>query len=311
MILTIMMFLVLFSYGCTDTTETTIEYRRGTDGVEISFMENMPPSEVYDNSQIELVVEVKNKGAYPQPQSATGWAILVTPGGTRVGTLYLDGFDNRIIMGMPRQIAIPNVNGKSPYNLEGGYEIVTFLGNVINLDSQTLPEYDAKFMVTSCYSYQTIASETICIDPEPYSTKQKDEVCTIPPSYSFSGGQGGPVGVTSIEEKVYGNKIYFTISIQNLGDGRVVDKNKVNTECPYSLDYTNLNKVYVSGKVSGYSLVCDQNGELNLLNGKGKIMCSVPSPSTANSAYTTPLQVTLDYGYSSSISKNVKIINTP
>ncbi len=303
---------IFISFGCTDSTsDISADYRKGTQGIEISFMQNMPPSEIYDNSPIELVVEVRNKGAHPQIQRATGWPIIVTSEGRGIGTLYLDGFDDKIIMGMPKQISIPTVYGKGPYNPEGEYDIVTFRGNVINLDVQGLQEYDAKFMVTSCYTYETIASQTVCIDPEPYSISQRDKVCIIPDSYSFSGGQGGPVAVTKVEEKVYGDKIYFTITISNSGNGRVVDKNKINTACPYSLDYSNLNKVQVSGKVSGYSLVCDQGGNINLLNNKGTIMCYIPRPSTARSAYTTPIQINLNYGYTSSITKNIKIINTP
>jgi hypothetical protein len=311
-ILIVTLLIITLSSGCINSsTEPDNEYRKGTEGIDIRFMENMPPSQVYDNAPIDLVVEVRNKGAYPQPNRATGFAILVTPNTKRLGTLYLDGFENKIIMGMPRQISIPEINGKSPYNPEGEYDIVTFHGNIINLDSQDLPDYNAEFMVTSCYNYQTIAAETICIDPEPYSIKQRDKVCTIPSSYSFSGGQGGPVAVTDVREEVYGNKVMFTITVKNLGDGKVVDKNKINTECPYSLDHTNLNIVYVSGKVSGYNLVCNQNGKVMLSNDKGMIICQIPKPSTVKSAYTTPLQVNLDYGYTSSISKSVKIINTP
>ncbi|MDD5087111.1 MAG: hypothetical protein PHV16_05155 [Candidatus Nanoarchaeia archaeon] len=311
--LIIALFFIFISFGCTgNTSEIDLEYRQGTKGIEISFMQNMPPSEVYDNSPIDLVVEVRNSGAYPQQsQRVTGWPIIITPSGRGTGTLYLDGFDDKIIMGMPRQISIPSIYGKSPYNPEGGFDVVTFHGNVINLDSQGLEEYEAKFMVTSCYNYETVASQTVCIDPEPYSIKQSDKVCTIQESYSFSGGQGGPVGVTNVKENIYGDKIYFTIIISNLGNGRVVDKNKVNTECPYSLDYNNLNKVYVSGKISGYTLICDQGGNVNLLNERGTVMCYIPKPSTARSAYTTPLQINLEYGYTSSITKSVKIINTP
>jgi len=277
----------------------------------MSFMADMPPAKMYDNMPIDLVVEIKNKGAYPQPTSITGWAIIITPGTKGIGTLYLSGFDDTLIMGMPKQMSIPNLEGKNPYNLEGGYDVVSFRGNIINFDSRNIDSYNANFLVTSCYNYETIASQTVCVDPEPYSTKEKTKVCTIPPSYSLSGGQGAPVAVTKIEETVLSDKIQFKIYMKNLGDGKIVDKNRLNIDCPYSLDYTNLNKVYVSGRVSGYSLSCKPNNPINLINEEGSVICTVPKPAMSKSAYTIPLQVKLEYGYSSSIQKSVEILNTP
>lgn len=310
-ILIILILLLFFSFGCTQKTEENIDYRTGTQGIVMNFMTDMPPAKMYDNMPIDLVVEIKNKGAYPQPTSITGWAIIITPGTKGIGAMYLSGFDDTLIMGMPKQMSIPNLEGKNPYNLEGGYDVVSFRGNIINFDSRNIDSYNANFLVTSCYNYETIASETVCVDPEPYSTKEKTKVCTIPPSYSLSGGQGAPVAVTKIEETVLSDKIQFKIYMKNLGDGKIIDKNRLNIDCPYSLDYTNLNKVYVSGRVSGYSLSCKPNNPINLINEEGSVVCTVPKPAMSKSAYTTPLQVKLEYGYSSSIQKSVEILNTP
>ncbi len=306
--LIVIIFLLFFSFGCTPATEeTSVDYRKGTQGIVMNFMTDMPPAKMYDSMPIDLVVEIKNKGAYPQPNPLTGWAII--PKG--VGTLYLSGFDTAFISGMPKSMDIPPLEGKNVYNSEGGYDVVSFRGNIIDFDSRNIDKYTANFLVTSCYNYQTIASQTVCIDPEPYSTKQKTRVCTVPPSYSLSGGQGAPVAVTKVEETVLSNKIQFKIYIKNLGDGQVIDKNRLNIDCPYSLDYTNLDKVYVSGRVSGYSLSCRPTNPIMLINGIGSVICTVPKPTMSRSAYTTPLQVNLEYGYSSSIQKSVEILNTP
>jgi len=312
-ILIVIIFLLFFSFGCTpETGETGVDYRKGTQGIVMNFMTDMPPAKMYDNMPIDLVVEIRNKGAYPQPNPLTGWAINVVPPNAKgVGTLYLSGFDNTIIVGMPKQISLPKVEGKNIYNPEGGYDVVSFRGNIINFDSRKTDSYNANFLVTSCYNYETLASQTVCIDPEPYSTKQKTKVCTIPLSYSLSGGQGAPVAVTKIEETVLSNKIQFKVYIKNVGDGKVIDKNRLNIDCPYSLDYTNIDKVYVSGRVSGYSLSCRPNNPIRLINGAGSVICTIPKPAMIKSAYTTPLQVKLEYGYTSSIQRGVEILNTP
>ncbi|RLE37633.1 hypothetical protein DRJ17_06140 [Candidatus Woesearchaeota archaeon] len=312
-ILIVLIFLLFFSFGCSpETGETDVDYRKGTHGIVMNFMTDIPPATMYDNMPIDLIVEIRNKGAYPQPNPITGWAInVISPTTKGIGTLYLSGFDNTLIMGMPKQMSIPKLEGKNPYNPEGGYDVVSFRGNIINFDSRNIDSYNANFLVTSCYNYETIASQTVCVDPEPYSTKEKTKVCIIPPSYSLSGGQGAPVAVTKIEETVLSNKIQFKIYIKNLGDGKIIDKNRLNIDCPYSLDYTNLDKVYVSGRVSGYSLSCKPRNPITLTKGVGSVICTIPKPVMSKSAYTTPLQVKLEYGYSSSIQKSVEILNTP
>lgn len=305
--------LLFFSFGCTpETGDTGVDYRKGTQGIVMNFMADMPPARMYDNMPIDLVVEIRNNGAYPQPTSITGWAInVISPTAKGIGTLYLSGFDNTLIAGMPKQISIPKVEGKSPYNPEGGYDVVSFHGNIINFNSRNIDSYNANFLVTSCYKYETIASQTVCVDPEPYSAKEKTKVCTIPPSYSLSGGQGAPVAVTKIEETVLSNKIQFKIYMKNLGDGKIIDKNRLNIDCPYSLDYTNLNKVYVSGRVSGYSLSCKPGNPILLAKGEGSVICTIPKPVMSKSAYTTPIQIKLEYGYTSSIQRSVEISNIP
>ncbi len=312
-ILTVLILILFFGFGCDQKTEEpSVDYRKGTQGIVMNFMTDMPPATMYDNMPIDLVVEIKNKGAYPQPNPITGWAInVISPTTKGIGTLYLSGFDNTLIVGMPKRIDIPQLEGQSPYNPEGGYDVVSFRGNILNFDSRNIDNYNANFLVTSCYKYETISSQTVCVDPEPYSTKEKTKVCTIPPSYSLSGGQGAPVAVTKIEEIVLSNKIQFKIYLKNVGDGKVIDKNRLNIDCPYSLDYTNLDKVYVSGRVSGYSLSCRPNNPIILINGVGTVICTIPKPAMSKSAYTTPLQVKLEYGYSSSIQKGVEILNTP
>jgi len=311
--LTIFILLLFFNFGCgPKTDEPGIDYRKGTQGIVMNFMADMPPAKMYDNMLIELIVEIRNKGAYPQPNPITGWAInVINPNTKGIGTLYLSGFENKLITGMPKQISIPKLEGKNPYNLGGGYDVVSFRGNIINFDNEKIDTYKANFLVTSCYNYETLASQTVCIDPEPYSTKQKTKICTIPQSYSLSGGQGAPVGVTKIEETVLSNKIQFKVYIKNLGNGKIIDKNRLNIDCPYSLDYTNLNKVYISGRVSGYSLSCRPNNPIRLINSGGSVICTIPKPAMSKSAYTTPLQIKLEYGYTSSIQKGIDILNTP
>ncbi len=291
-------FLALFAYGCTppDTRPTT-DFRRGSEGIVMNFVQTMPPPTIYDDSNFDLIVEVRNRGAYPQDSHRS------------IGALYISGFDTNII-NMYNSKNLPALEGKSAHNPEGGFDIVTFHGGVVDFKRQNIERYEANFKLDACYQYETIASETICIDPDPHTLQRVDKVCTPPSAYTFSGGQGGPVAVTRIEQTVLSESIQYKITIRNIGNGRVIDKNAL-ARCPYDLDHTVLNKVRFSGRVSQEQLSCAQRIDpLTLINNEATIVCTIEKPSQ-RSAYTTPINIKLEYGYTSSATRRITILGTP
>jgi hypothetical protein len=129
---------------------------------------------------------------------------------------------------------------------------------------------------------------------------------------TLSGGQGGPVGVTRIEQEIGSNSIHFRVYIKNMGGGSVIRTTGFD-ECPFDLELEHLNRVGVTIDTSfDTSPRCTPSGTSSdpvfLVNGEGFIYCSFRKP-TAESAYLTPLNIQLDYIYSSAISRQVDIIN--
>ena len=171
--------------------------------------------------------------------------------------------------------------------------------------------YETDIIVTSCYKYKTIASPTVCIDPEPYKLVQEKKVCQI--GDQKLGNQGAPVAVDRIEQEVSSDKIYFRIFIKNVGKGTVILSDKYN-DCPFDLKHQDIDKITVSAKLShDSSPVCSPEGTVNdpvrLVNGRGVIFCSFNNPRGARSAYLAPLQIEARYVYSESISKGLEIVN--
>ncbi len=293
----------LFITGCSamNSSSSTTYTRTGTDGIVMSFMQNAPPSEIYVDSsgdnEFEASIELKNKGAYPKE------------GGTLAGKIYIGGFDLSVISGSwDAGDSLPDdLLGKNSLFPEGGYSIKSYMDNDVNFPFES-ENYEPTIQVTACYNYETRATPLICVDPNPTSTTIKNKVCTIKDT-TLSGGQGAPVGITKIEQSGNSKKTIFKIQIANLGTGTVIDVNKYSS-C-MDLKYDQINKVEVTAEISSLGRGdCTPEGTpdspVRLQDGKGFIVCTFDNPT--GEAYTTPLEIILSYGYSSSISTKLNII---
>ena len=302
---------LLFIAGCgpggggISSTAPTPDAHSGSEGVVIRFLPNYPPQQIYDTQPFDVMVEVRNRGAAD-----------VNPA---KGNVYLSGFDPAMIPGIPTTGAqLPTIEGKTEFNPEGGYETVEFKSALRALGVKEIDKYSAPLQATACYLYYTVASENVCIDPDPYSVTGERKVCT-PTSVGF-GTQGAPIAVTSVDVDAAPRTTRFKISIANVGGG-VVFKPGGNTlsKCsPYSmnpLEYNEINHVMVTKvEVSGRQITstCKPEGGFIRLDpaGRGELFCEF-SGIPGSSAYATPLIVELDYGYKSSVIRNVDILRTP
>jgi hypothetical protein len=276
------------------------DYHTGTQGIEINFLNNAPPSRIYEGDNLDISIEVKNKGAYPEGRSFQG-------------KIELSGFDPNSIRGSwDGGNSIPiDLEGKSQYNPEGGYEVMTYRdrnGVHVPFDADY---YEPRIIVHSCYKYSTVADPVVCIDPDPYSVIEEDKVCNIH-DVSLGGGQGAPIAVTRVEEEVGSDQIYFRIYVSNSGSGSVMLPRAYN-DCPFDVELEDINKIVAKVKLPyDSSPDCSPKGTssdpIRLTNGAGYIFCKFNKPAS-DSAYTTTLNVELDYTYSDSISKQIKIIN--
>jgi hypothetical protein len=303
-IFAILIVLLLVLSGCKGrgprTNEINEVYHIGTKGVEINFINNAPPEKVYEGDRIDLSVEVRNAGSYPE-------------GRTFKGKIELSGFDPASISGSwDGGNTIPtDFEGRTQYNPEGGYTVMTYKDN----DGVHVP-FDADFyepniLLHTCYEYKTIADPIVCIDPDPYDIVEEQKVCNIGDT-TLSGGQGAPIAVTKIEEEVGSDRIYFRIYIANQGEGTVMLP-RAYSDCPFDVEFEELDKVVADIKLPyDASPDCSPKGTasdpIRLTDGKGYIFCKFSKPAE-ESAYTTSLNIELEYVYSSSISKSLKIVN--
>jgi len=323
------------------------EVRTGTQGIMANFLPNNPPDKIHadDGSQknsFDVILELRNQGAYPQPEDLN---LLGGLGGPK-GRVYLSGYDPYIITLAPKepksglsatgadlnQLAL---NGKSTINPNGGQDILAFQGN-IDYSKLKVDKYDVTLLATACYQYETAVGPTVCIDPDPYTTVNQKKVCQVKDIQLSS--QGAPIAIISINEEAFDQKTQFKITIKNVGGGEVIKKESLDKCDPYGKSSTaagssssskierdDLDKVYVNfvniadrpikcgpfadGTVKGTS------GLLRMINGEGFIICELQKSkgeySQTNTAYTTPMVIHLSYGYRTSITRTMQIIREP
>ncbi len=284
--------------------ETAAAYQAvqvGSQGVEVSLLPNYPPPLVYDQNELIALVEVRNKGNYElQAQDCF---------------VQITGFDPNMItggFGYPKSCSegYSTLEGKTVYNLQGGNNQLEFKSPQIILDQKVF-DFNLMLNVVSCYYYQTTAAPSVCIDPLFYQVTSEQKNC-IPHNVGTSGGQGGPVGVTSVGVNMMGGKAMFEINIANLGTGQVLSPYTDLRQCgDTSLDYTDMDKVGYHVKLSGGSMLdCKpRDNFVRLSNGHGKIVCKANVPKTT--AHETPLIIDLDYSYIQSYTRPLKIVKTP
>lgn len=303
--------------GCaprtTDRDLSTVNFRTGSQGLDMRYAQNLPPPRLYDDQEFDVMIEVYNRGATD-----------ISGGNSKV---FLSGFDGSIISGVRATTTafvgdygatLEGLEGKSQLNPTGDFETIEFKGQIRDLESRNIDVYSPTLLATACYRYETIANPTVCIDGDPFSTASKQKICI--PGTVGTGSQGAPIAVPSVEVDARPRTTQFRINIQNVGGGTVFkDGFQFLSRCdPYDrdglsyrdVDYVTLQQVRVGQKdITGSCKPIDDRGNIRLPDGNGFIICTMRD--ITDPVYTTPLRIVLRYGYRSSISQRVEIVATP
>lgn len=282
-------------------------YRTGSQGLELWFPADTP-RRLFENDDVQFLVEIRNRGAFPQFDEVEEFN----------GYLWVGGYDDSVIelqpQGGDRQLDVNMLEGKSEVNIDGGYSAVVIEGRTFNLPQGT-PFYRTPIIVTATYWYKTIASPTVCIDPNPRSPDVREKVCEVWDygSVSLSGSQGAPVAITTIEEDVTANNLLFKIYVQNVGDGLIIDENDIDKDPNTGYEWDSLDWVYIKD-ISIGNIHLDESGQcrpdvgeyLKLINDRGYIFCKM-STANINTVYNAPLNIQLEYAYSDSIQRDIEV----
>lgn len=288
--------------GGPSTTISSSELHKGTDGIIMEFIEEAPPSELYESTGFYARALLNNRGSFDVKD---GYLLL----GVEKGYIEIE-----------KEVERYSLKGKSVTNPVGEQNFYEFKLKAKAIDKQSEQHKTAVFL-TTCYEYQTEAITEACIDPDFYSLRPVNKACEIK-DISLSD-QGAPVAVTKIEQKMLQDadegivKPEFMIYVGNKGNGEVIDKEKIKEVCSSAgVDYKTWNTISVNAFLFDRQLNCrpkkesDQSktGYIRLKNKEDFIRCVDERGIEINKpSYTTPLRIVLGYGYTNTISKEVDI----
>lgn len=289
--------LIIFLFGCSQGEDYyEFDPYQGIEGVYMKFLDQAPPKEVYGNQEFPIGLKLKNEGAYD----------------VRNGIISLS-YENDYMTKPTEDSYNFILDGKSRYNPNGEETTKMYYSTAKGLDEMSRT-HDLRVIATACYTYGTHLSSEICIDPDVYNTRDIEKPCTV--EDKRFNGQGAPVAITKIEQTMTKNREkrkpiipVFHITVQNKGQGRVIDKLSTKKYCDsgnlHSEDFGNVD---ISASVGDKKMSCNP-GTIDLdETGKADVRCR-PSEGfeEGESSYISMIQVDLEYGYTLSISKEFEL----
>ena len=297
----IYIFVIIFTIGCTRTTtrtrpETNIHV--GYEGLEMSFVKDAPPTEVYDRDYpFGVNVRFENVGEYDIPANKIKLQITgIDP--SDFGGVQLTNTNDEELRG-----ASIDPQGNA---IEGGIANIDFSGLQA---SEITGKVEFNIRAKACYPYGTTTVSQICILEDLLGTTRKSgetPFCDPNANKDFENS-GAPVQITNFRQSVTGkDKLSFTFDISHVGEGRVYE---LNSECNPSLDKKD--KVHVKVDTGLSNLECsglEGKTEGNVvLYGTGQaekrsVVCTqvVPATRTDNEKQ---VRIELTYDYQQSITQ--------
>jgi hypothetical protein len=193
----LLLILVFFIQGCTEKAPIYA----GTQGLEIKFLNNAPPSVVRENDPLMLMVEIWNRGAYDVNGSGENFAVI----GLRYDPIYFTDITSDVGRTLSDDVAVSfrmpgGLAGKSEIWPQGQRIMVPLKEISVNpvLGAREAPLTRIETII--CYPYKTFLTQMVCIDTDIYGVEDAP-LCTNRGAYSFSG-QGAPISVNKVEVNI-------------------------------------------------------------------------------------------------------------
>lgn len=286
---------LLLTVSCIETPG--VEEATGTEGVKVDFMDNYPPSTIYENNALEVVLELRNKGSFDEPD----------------GKITLHGYDSSVVSFSGEYVEdnyieanLPALSASSEHMPEGDYETQAFEATESAVRVEGGDRYSTDLIASICYLYRTSTSPTICVAPP--QTSAEEMSCT-PQTISMQS-HGGPIAITEITPQVVSDKLEITAIIEHKGEGEVLTPRESTYErCPFQLEQKDYDRVSVNMSIGRFpEPECDDN-IVSLRNGEGIVRCVFEAGDIDPTGYTTQINVETDYLYKEQTTESIDILS--
>ncbi len=263
-------------------------------GMQVFFEKGAPPREVNLNEEFYVSLKVENNGCSD----------------TENAVLFITGFDTNKLQLTQTSFDGISLKGISPTSPYGEFQSYVTQAFAIGVDPAK--EVDETVLnAVLCYDYTTTAQGEMCIAP-PQESRTLEGVCT-PGAVDIDPSQGGPVVVSGVKYRTIdssqGRKIQMSIYVANRGEGKVIPPG---SETCFGEPVVVLEDVTFgsySTSTSGASSVKCFPSAITLSENSNNMFRCLAEITDSGPAFTTPLSITLRYGYVEARSMSVAIRN--
>lgn len=296
----------IFLNGCTDSTGRQPARRiTGNDGITINIqgrnrielLGNFPSNEIYQ-------ITMENRGKYDIKDDEFVAEIIMKDG------LRESNEKRQSLMFN----SLSSFNNFQINELEGLSQIRTkpdSITKLLNIETN-VPSgqgITTGFNVKACYKYQTIFSETVCINAIRRSTESNCQRT----SYNFNSGQGAPIKISKVEiaDRLIENNLVsprIVLTIENTRRQITSLPEYFSSPCT---NQENINKIKLTTAQLGQQpLSCNVEDDIiDLSRNEQTIICDLDrNPNIEfGDSFETVLYIVLEYGYSNVETFNVDV----
>lgn len=297
---------LIFVAACApeDTVNLGDPFIGGIQGLELYFLDGLPPDAIQDNgeSTFGVGVSVSNVGEADVDYNDGAYAVV-----------KLEGI-------LPEQFGVTDDDIETSFEDEGiilngakknfdGTIIPGMIDTVVFGDLNYLPDLRGNSQQTlravACYDYQSYSSTQICVKESPLENIQDESICTIT-GEKGPKNSGAPLAITSlIQNPLSSNSIQVNFVVEHLGYGDFFGQED-GENCDFTVTNTNKYNVDINvafaGDAQGRTIDCPRlggtdSGTVRMYNGAPTtITCTLEMPD-GNRVYTDVLDVQLSYRY--------------
>lgn len=294
-IILILLLGLLTACGSSTSIPTNDQYRTGYSGLQIQFVRNNPPVELIETIPFAVALQVHNRGPFDVKN-----AFLVL------------SYDTDYV-GMASDTKSISLEGRNIYNPQGESRAYFFQAETRKLDAES-QRRKVPIIASLCYVYESLLTDVICLDKGYETGQDRGRVICTPQDKRYSG-QGGPVGISSLDITILPNeetqyaKVYLDMVVTHSGNGIIVQPDAYKQACTSGTPSESINKVLVkSAALSDFPLVCSDQ-YVTLRNNQARLRCeSTHEINIAAFPFNAPVYLELEYGYVDSVTTNVEII---
>lgn len=299
-LLTVTMFVFAScSSGNTGTNKTT-SFLGGTNGLVVSFEQDQPPAEVFDNDQLpfEVTVRVANMGETDIKKED----LQVRLTGIRAQEFGVSEAD---LKKNPADDLTRTYKDSEGNKIDGSTDFLTF--SSLSFKGSLAGNQQFTLRADACYKYTTKATSLICITKDIMDTTY-DKVCKVNEPKTIQNS-GAPVQFANFKEMPRGkNKVQFSFDVTHPSNGNVF---KTGSSCEFSTANERVVQVKVITNLpglscSGWKELSAESGLVTLVGGSPRtITCSQDAP--AGSDFEQVVNLEAEYDYLSSVETHVLV----